>query len=150
MGESSFTLSKAQLRPPPGVPLRDRAVCPSSGRYAAGAGCGGLWRQNGGADVLPDVTPTPAWRRSGGSVPSLKDGNEAVQGLESWKGQALAKAGLTVSDEKLVTCCQPCVCTLDRLGVDLRSWGRQGCLPAGPATLLLLNSTEFCPHPPQR
>lgn len=34
----------------------------------------------------------------------MKDGNEAVQGLESWKGKALAKAGLTVSDEKLVTC----------------------------------------------
>lgn len=96
------------------------------------------------------MTPTPAWRGPGGAVPSLKDGNEAVQGLESWKSKALAKAGLTVSDEKLITYCQSCVRTLDGLGVDLRSWGRQGCLPADPAALFLFNSTDFCPRPPEQ
>lgn len=56
------------------------------------------------------MTPTPAWRGPRGAVPSLKDGNEAVQGLESWKSKALAKAGLRVSDEKLITVSPVCVC----------------------------------------
>lgn len=70
--------------------------------------------------------------------------------MEGWKGKALAKTGLTVSDENPVTYCQPCVFMLDRLSVDLRSWGRQGCWLTGTATLLLFISTDFCCHAPQQ
>ena len=145
-----FTLSKSSAVAPTRCPTVGLGSLPKLGEVG---GSSRLWRPlkaklRSWGSSWHDLHPCLQGFR--GSCALAEGWEWGSSGVEGWKGKALAKTGLTVSDENPVTYCQPCVFMLDRLSVDLRSWGRQGCWLTGTATLLLFISTDFCCHAPQQ